>query len=74
MWYLMSLNCCVALEEYEGQLVGLHFPQFYPSFVRPWFLELGASLVGNASFDGWVKYQGLMDDIISSYELTEGRK
>lgn len=27
--------------------------------------------MGNASFDGWVKYQDLMDGIILSCELTE---
>lgn len=28
---------CIAVEKYEGQLVGLYFLQFYPLFARPWF-------------------------------------
>lgn len=34
--------------------------------LRTWW-----ATVGNASFDGWVKYQDLMDGIILSCELTE---
>lgn len=66
------------MEKHEGQLVGLCFSPFLPFFfcqtmvLRTWGIP--TITVEDARFDGWVKYQDLMNGIILSCELTEGRE